>query len=178
MIFLISNIKSRTPGYSDDLPPRRNVFGEPIVLQGGVGPDILSPIYISKESDEPIVREIIRNQVPLQNVRKTIQVSVGLPNAVYIELNADQYDRYILLAAGKGLRDARGVSLKQALTRKINSSQYLKLTPGPRGGRADQIQEVWRDYRSMAKAQLLEEYPDLQAKIYAESKKQKRELGL
>lgn len=175
---LISNIKSRTPGYSDDLPPRRNVFGEPIVLQGGVGPDILSPIYISKESDEPIVREIIRNQVPLQNVRKTIQVSVGLPNAVYIELNADQYDRYILLAAGKGLRDARGVSLKQALTRKINSSQYLKLTPGPRGGRADQIQEVWRDYRSMAKAQLLEEYPDLQAKIYAESKKQKRELGL
>ena len=103
---------------------------------------------------------------------------MGLPNAVYIELNADQYDRYILLAAGKGLRDARGVSLKQALTRKINSSQYLKLTPGPRGGRADQIQEVWRDYRSMAKAQLLEEYPDLQAKIYAESKKQKRELGL
>jgi hypothetical protein len=49
---IIEKIKSRLPGYSDDLPPRRNIFGEPIILSGGLGPDIMSPIYKSTDKKD------------------------------------------------------------------------------------------------------------------------------
>lgn len=41
----IDAIRSRIPGYSQTLPPKRNVWGEPVLLDGGLGPDIVSPIY-------------------------------------------------------------------------------------------------------------------------------------
>ena len=34
---------ARLPGLSDNLPAKRNIWGEPIVNEAGVGPDFLSP---------------------------------------------------------------------------------------------------------------------------------------
>jgi hypothetical protein len=85
----IDRIKSRLPGYSDDLPPRRNIFGEPIVLEGGIGPDIMSPIYASTAKDDPVADEMVRQQVAVGMPRRQIQG---------IELDAQQYDRYVLIS--------------------------------------------------------------------------------
>ena len=44
---LMDQIKSQIPGLSQTLPPRRNVWGQTVMLSGAFGPDIISPIYSS-----------------------------------------------------------------------------------------------------------------------------------
>lgn len=53
-------IKSRIPGLSDDLRPRLDAWGRPVVQEGRLGPDILSPFYQSTRRDEPINKEALR----------------------------------------------------------------------------------------------------------------------
>lgn len=43
----INRIRSRVPGLSSSLPPRRDVFGKTMMSGGGLGPDAVSPIYTS-----------------------------------------------------------------------------------------------------------------------------------
>tara|TARA_R110000765_G_scaffold135536_1_gene234604 strand:- start:520 stop:2514 length:1995 start_codon:yes stop_codon:yes gene_type:complete len=56
----MDRMKSRVPGYSEDLPARRNLWGQPIILSGGLGPDIISPIYSSFSKNDPVANELIR----------------------------------------------------------------------------------------------------------------------
>lgn len=44
---VVSTIQAQIPGWSKDLPPRRNLAGQAQTLGGAVGPDILSPLYSS-----------------------------------------------------------------------------------------------------------------------------------
>lgn len=41
----INRIWARTPGLADNLPEEPNLWGEPILFEGGLGPDIVTPIY-------------------------------------------------------------------------------------------------------------------------------------
>ena len=140
----IDRIKSRLPGYSDDLPPRRNIFGEPIVLEGGIGPDIMSPIYASTAKDNPVADEMVRQQV-----------SVGMPGRVIesVELDAQQYDRYILLYSGIETQ----VSLIDQLRITMNSQSYKKSSDGPEGGKAIFIKAIFDQYKLQAQAKMLQE---------------------
>lgn len=56
----LDRIKSRIPGYSDDVPARLNLWGEPIVLSGGLGPDIVSPLYSSTTRFDAATNELVR----------------------------------------------------------------------------------------------------------------------
>ena len=53
-------IQSRIPGLSDNLMPKRDVWGREMVNEGGVGPDIMSPIWTSTEKGDPATWEAIR----------------------------------------------------------------------------------------------------------------------
>ena len=44
---VVSTIQAQIPGWSKELPPRRNLAGQPQTLGGAVGPDVLSPLYSS-----------------------------------------------------------------------------------------------------------------------------------
>jgi hypothetical protein len=140
----IDRIKSRLPGYSDDLPPRRNIFGEPIVLEGGIGPDIMSPIYTSTAKDDPIADEMVRQQV-----------AVGMPRRVIenVELDAQQYDRYILLYSGIEAQ----VSLRDQLRTTMNSQSYKNASDGSEGGKAIFIKGIFDEYKLQAQAKMLQE---------------------
>ena len=140
----IDRIKSRLPGYSDDLPPRRNIFGEPIVLEGGIGPDIMSPIYASTAKDDPVADEMVRQQVSVGMPRRQIQG---------IELDAKQYDRYVLLYSGIEAQ----MSLKEQLRSMFDTRSYKNATDGPEGGKALMVKSVFTAYRDMAQAQMLAE---------------------
>lgn len=140
----IDRIKSRLPGYSDDLPPRRNIFGEPIVLEGGIGPDIMSPIYASTAKDDPVADEMVRQQVAVGMPRRQIQG---------IELDAQQYDRYVLLYSGIEAQ----MSLKEQLRSMFDTRSYKNATDGPEGGKALMVKSVFTAYRDMAQAQMLAE---------------------
>lgn len=52
-------IQARIPFASRSLPPRRDVWGELIQSEGGVGPDFASPIYTSTAKNDPVNREMM-----------------------------------------------------------------------------------------------------------------------
>lgn len=81
-------IQARIPGLSDNLLPRRDVFGEPVPIDS-VGPDFLSPFSQSKARNDPVVAEMMR-----------IGKSVSAPGKQFTEdgerldYAPEQYDRY------------------------------------------------------------------------------------
>lgn len=91
-------VQARIPGLSDNLVPKRDVWGREIVSEGGVGPDIVSPLYQNTAKDDPVNQELLK-----------AGVSVGLPQRRVggVELSAQDYDRYQALS---GQRAYSGVS--------------------------------------------------------------------
>lgn len=163
----LDRIKSRIPGYSADLPPRRNIFGEPVVLEGGIGPDIMSPIYTSTDKKDPVADEIVRQKTSLSMPRRVVN---------NVELSPQQYDRYVLLYSGEGLKGTKGKTLKDSLKEMFASSQYKKATDGPEGGKSLMIQSVFTAYRDAAKAQLISEDATLQTQIKTEERERIEKL--
>lgn len=166
---IIEKIKSRIPGYSDDLPPRRNIFGEPIILSGGLGPDIMSPLYTSEVKINPVAEEIVQQQslirMPLKNING-------------IELDTRQYDEYILLYSGKNNRFVQ-MPLKQKLATLFRSPQYQIATEGQEGGKSVLIRATFEAYRESAKAAMIENHPDLQMSIMKlKTKKAEKLIGI
>jgi len=153
---ILDRIKSRIPGYSEGLPPRRNIFGEPVVLEGGIGPDIMSPIYVSTAKEDPIADELVAQQVSISMPRRVING---------VELDANQYDKYILLYSGQDNKGMKSVPLKAKLKELFAKPGYKRATDGPEGGKALAIQAVFTAYRDSAKAQLIQEDPTLEADV-------------
>lgn len=153
---IIEKIKSRLPGYSDDLPPRRNIFGEPIVLSGGLGPDIMSPIYTSEERHDPIADEIVKQgtllRMPMRNING-------------VELTTHQYDDYILFYSGKDNEYVDFQPLKSTLKEQMSSDLYVNGTDGPDGLKSEVITRVFAAYRNGAKQSMLDKYPEIKNEI-------------
>jgi hypothetical protein len=164
---IIDQIRSRTPGLSGDLPPRRNLWGEPIVLEGGLGWDMISPIYTSTLKTSIADDEIINNDIDIRLPRKTMG-----SGRFAVELTPEEYDRYVFLA-GQGIT-IKGRSLKQHLEEKVIASKaYQRASKGPDGARALLIRKYIGKFEDVAKIQLLKEYPDL-ANSLGEARIEKR----
>ena len=133
-------IRSRIPGMSKDLFPRRDVFGEPIELQGGVGPDLISPIYQNRLKNDPTIRELLALGVYPAKPRREL---------MNVELTDEQYDFYQTVA---------GRLMKQSLDLKINTPGWSGL---PKFARVDVIGEAIRQSRKNARPVMLLRYPNI-----------------
>ena len=153
---IIEKIQSRIPGWSDSLPPRRNIFGEPIVLSGGLGPDIMSPIYTSSNKHDPISDEIVAQGTLLR---------MPLKNISGVELSTEQYDDYILFYSGKDNRAMNFIPLKDRLDQEMHSNLYMGGSDGPEGLKSEVITRVFAAYRNSAKAEMLNKYPEIKNEI-------------
>lgn len=157
---LTEQFKRRLPGYSKDLPPRRNMFGEPIVLEGGLGPDFMSPFYQSGKKYNDVATQMSMNEMATTMPGRTIDG---------VELTTIQQDRYIMLSAGldKDGNPLPGGSLHQRLSQLIKTPQYKRATVGQDGMQAKMINNYINDYRSRARKMMPQEFPELQSKIRA-----------
>jgi len=157
---LTEKFKRRLPGYSKDLPPRRNMFGQPIVLEGGLGPDFMSPFYQSDKKYNDVASQMRMNEMDTAMPGKTIDG---------VELTTMQQDRYIMLSAGLTIdgKPMIGGSLHQRLSQRIKTPQYKRATVGQDGMQAKMITTVINDYRSRARKMMLQEFPDLYSKVRA-----------
>jgi hypothetical protein len=153
---ILEKIQSRVPGWSDSLPPRRNIFGEVIVLSGGLGPDIMSPIYTSTVKNDPIADEIVKQGTLLR---------MPLKNIGGVDLTTHQYDDYIKFYSGENNRAMKDQPLKDRLDQEMNSGMYLNGSDGPEGLKSTIITTVFASYREGAKAEMLDKYPEIQNKI-------------
>lgn len=154
---VLNQIKSRVPGWSNDLPPVRNFWGEPVELKGGLGPDIMSPIYTSEIVTSPVDEEIERLQLPLAIPGRLL--------APGVELSPQEYDRYIELFGHAAENPATGAGLKATLETVIATPQYRHASDGPDGGKARILSEYVHVFKLLAKTQLLMENPDLAALV-------------
>jgi hypothetical protein len=168
----IDELKARVPGYSDTLPPRRNLWGEPILLEGGLGPDLISPIYTSTATDDPVSAEISRLRLQLSMPSKYLGGSPPSHNPFAearagrgVELTPQEYDLYVRLAGnelkmgGSGLKDYLGELLQTPL--------YQQQSDGPDGGKALLIRRAVQTYRQAAALELRRRAPELDGLLRA-----------
>ncbi len=146
----MDGVRARLPGMNEDLPPRRNVFGEPVVLSGGIGLDNMAGIYTSELTEDSIVDEIVAQKVGVPMPRRSISG---------VELDVYQYDRYIQLMSGKA-----GVNppIKDQLRELFADPNYQKLI---REDKQNQIRGIFNDAAASARAQLIVEQPALRDAI-------------
>ena len=178
---MVDAIRKRTPGLSDDLPPRHDLWGRPISYQSGLGAiyDAVSPIYSKQEKPEPIDQEILR-----------LEASVTMPNkktsfdgvTINLERYPEAYSRYVELAGNALKHPAWDMGAKDLLNAVISgrhplSPVYEMRSDGPDGQKAEYIRSVINDYRELARKQLLEEFPEIKAD-YDLKQEQRRSLKL
>lgn len=133
---IASYMQSRMPGLTDELLPRRDVWGRPIVSEGGVGPDILSPIWTSTDQKDPITAEALRVNATISKPKKG-------------DLNPGQYDR---------LQEVAGSVGRKWIGQLISSPEYRVLDID---AQAKEIGDVMADARKAAKAAVLTGEPIL-----------------
>lgn len=131
---ILDAVKMRLPGQRETLPVKRDLFGEPIKLEGSLGPDLISPIYMQSTKGNPIAAEMLRlGMAPSKPDRKLMGV----------QLDAKQYDAYQLVA---------GKWLQQLSTQLMQKPQWQTL---PDDKKKSLLEDVIKLSREKAKAVLL-----------------------
>lgn len=137
---ILDAFKAKVPGYSKDLPPTRNLWAEPILLEGGLGPDLVTPLYTSEVKDDPVSAELVKQQIPLSLPSRSLEG---------IRLTPDEYDAYQRLAGG--MKILGGLTVKEQLLQVMQSDLYQRSSDGPDGGKKVLLTQRISDYRDYAK---------------------------
>lgn len=142
---LVNGIKRGIPGMSDSLPPIRDIFGEPMTRESGVGWawDMVIPIQATTEKNDPVARAIIDNQVKVSRPSRTV---------AGIQLNAGQYDE---------LQQIAGPMMKEQLAHIVRSPGFNNLTDGPDGMKAQIIKNTVTKVHEHARNMLIMRDPEL-----------------
>ena len=119
-------IKSRVPGFRETLNVKRDIWGEPIKSNESLGPDAVSPLAMSKLTNDPATKALIDAEVFPAKLDRKIRG---------VELTEQQYDDYSRVAgrmakmrvdavvANQGFHAAPLEIRQQMLTRLITGSR-------------------------------------------------------
>lgn len=91
----LDRIRSRIPGLSQSLPPRRDVVGREMRSGGGLGPDIVSPIWTSTRENNPALNALLEAGIGISKPQRKIDDPKN--KGKRIELTPEQYDSYQML---------------------------------------------------------------------------------
>ncbi|WP_140056094.1 hypothetical protein [Oceanibaculum nanhaiense] len=167
---MLQAIRSRLPGYSQELDPRRNFLGEPVNVPAGFGPDWLSPFAYSEFRNEAVKTELARLAIVHEggfrqprperygvDLREIAMPAFsGLPGTSHRQ---SAFDRWLELT---GTLRVGGRTLKETLEAVIQSAAYYRLSDGDAdfsGGRLIAVQRIVEQYRKAAEVQLWRENP-------------------
>ncbi|MBY6015134.1 thermonuclease family protein [Qipengyuania gaetbuli] len=128
-------VQARVPFMTDELYPRRDVFGEPVKLDS-FGPDFLSPFWQSQDKSDPVVAEMLR-----------IDKGVYAPGKQYtdggerLDYTPAEYDRY---------HEVAGRLTYNSLLGLIGSAEYGRLDDtGKRKAATKAIAKARKDARAV-----------------------------
>ncbi|MDX1497988.1 MAG: hypothetical protein R3352_10560, partial [Salinisphaeraceae bacterium] len=178
---MLEAMMRKVPGLSDDLPMRRNLWGEPITYQSGLGAayDAFSPIYSRSKKPSAIDEEILR-----------IEANVNMPqkrtsfDGVTVDLSRypEAYSRYVELAGNELKHPSWNLGARDLLNKIVSgkhslSQVYNIRSDGPDGGKADYIKKTINQYRALARDQILREFPEISTEVELK-KQEKRRLKM
>lgn len=173
---MADSIMSRTPGLSDKLPPRRDLWGRPRLYTSGNGWlfDMFSPIAAAEYGDQPIDQELSRLQYYPQEIGYKVTFSDGSGQAsarINLEKYPGSHSRLVELAGNslklpqyedKGCMDFLN-DLVQG--KSAYSAIYEIYSDGPDGEKSRLIRKIISDFRREAKLQLVKEFPEMEPDI-------------
>ncbi len=153
----VDNIKKNLPGFSETLPPKRDVFGEPVWRTLGLtstgGADI-----VTDEHNRIILETGFGLQRPASNKMGVDLRDVTLGNG------RNAYDVYQEYSA----EPPSGPKLKEALKTLIEHPDYALLADGDAatdGTKLSAISDVVSKYRTAAYKRMLQEFPELRKQV-------------
>lgn len=183
---LMETIASRTPGVSNTMPPLRNVWGDPIArstgLLGGVG-RMLLPFDVSPPPDANPVDKFLWDNREYAPNNELGRIGLTPPGQVFqfdeggrqrgnIRLSTEDADRLKVLTGNGFKREFGGQMLgaKDALnllvTNKFPDADIQQqFNQRPPAGQYKMIIDLFNGYKKGAKAQFLQNSPDLQQRI-------------
>ena len=147
---MINNVRRSIPGMGADLPPRRDLFGEPIERASGLGwiYDLLSPIASRADNPDPVTKVILDNKIKISVVPRVIKG---------VWLSDEQYSEFSRLS---------GEPLKEHLDKLVTYPGFKRLSDGPDGMKAEVVRGLVNTFRNRAKEVMMREYPELQRLSY------------
>ena len=164
---VIDAMMSRIPGLSQTLEPRRNFFGEKVMKPPGWMNRAFNPFTVASPEDRELGEALMELGRPFSMPSETLaNGNIDLRDRdKYREDGKPRqspYDRWMELIANP----SPGVpSLKESIQRLVDSPQWEQWSRGtnefPGGMRWEQVNARVQQYRNMAWAQLLSEYPKL-----------------
>lgn len=126
-------IRARVPGISNTLEPKRDVWGQPITREGGVGPDLLSPAYVSRAKDDAVTKVLLDANIHVSKPQRKWQGR---------DLNLQDYGSYQELAGALG---------KGAVQALVSSPEWKDMDQEER---QDAVNETMRHARKQARDNL------------------------
>lgn len=169
-------VQAKIAGMSEGLPLRRNLWGEPVRQDSGLGSgfDNLSPIGVSKAKESAIDQELGR----LRFFPAEIPFGVVSFNGAPIDMKKypDVFSEYVRLS-GNGVPDplsGKGVkeTLDDLVTGKDPRSEiYNMKTDGPEGGKAQMIKGIILASRERAQRAILNDPKFAAFRMFVEDQK-------
>jgi hypothetical protein len=143
----LTGLQSKTPGLSKDLPLKRDILGQPQKYGEGVLnviQQLISPGYIAKKSDDPIIQEI--------NRLYDSEGSEFLPRATVYKFTKDKVDYNLNNNQISEFQRVMGEYTKDNLSSLFQSANYLTLSDADK---AKAIKKINDDGYELAKQKII-----------------------
>lgn len=177
---LMDTLMSRTPGWSKDLPPVRNVLGKPVEKVTSLGydsvgqvMDMFLPIAYTEVNDDVVTKEMANLRWAFTPPRST-RGGVDMREFKSAS-NQDAYDRMMEL---QGTLKFNGRTLQDQLRKTIQSDFYSRQSDQPdlefEPPRVKTLKRIIRRYNRAAFRKVLGEFPEYRA-AYIQVRQRKRD---
>ena len=137
---VLETLKSKIPVLRESLKPRVDVWGNDIVDQGALGPDVISPIRESAFTNDPVNQRLQKLGIAVGKVKKEIHG---------VKLSDDQYDDFRRIA-GKRTKIMLDKVISQPGFSQIPSVNQIKF-----------IRSVVTAERKNASILIMQRYPEI-----------------
>lgn len=163
----MDTLLSNVPGYSKNLPPRRDLEGKPIITPPGFMANEVYPFQVGAEAHNPIANEVFETGASPQKPPDVLPGSGRAPKMndqpqnpdVGVPLDKFQKDRWQVLRAT--YRDEQQGTMSDALKSAVADPDYKDLA---KEDKAKVLEKIVLEYGKAATELLLAESPDLQKK--------------
>jgi hypothetical protein len=128
-------VASGIPGWSEDAPPRRDLFGEPRKYARGWILGTMSPMPDSKEKQDPVLDEL----VSVMNATRQVPIAMPGKSIEGMRLTATEYDDFVRLSRSSPIFDGGESTFHDKVVDMMDSDVYLDATPF---GRAELLKNL------------------------------------
>jgi hypothetical protein len=114
---------SGIPGWSEEAPPRRDVFGQPMHYRGGSLLGVFSPFPDTTTQADPLMNEI----VGVMNETRIVPIAMPGRRIDGLKLSTAEYDELVMISRTEPIFD--GNDFRQQLQETVDSDVYQLGTP-------------------------------------------------